>query len=230
MPDGKPNILVIWGDDIGITQPQLLQPRRSWATRRRTSTGSPDEGMMFTDSYGEQCCTAGRVVVHHRAERVPHRPEQGRDPRRRHRAARRGPDDRRAAQAARLRDRPVRQEPPRRQERVPADRARVRRVLRQPLPPQRRGGAGAPELAVARGVPAVQRDGAAARGHPLLGDRRGRRHRAGQVRPRGQAAHRGHRPADQEADGDHRRRDDRRAARTSSSGPARRRDAVLRAG
>ena len=37
-----------------------------------------DEGMRFTDSYGEQSCTAGRVVVHHRPERVPHGPEQGR--------------------------------------------------------------------------------------------------------------------------------------------------------
>ena len=62
-------------------------------------------------------------------------------PGRRRRPAGRGPDDRRAAQAARLRDRAVRQEPPRRPERVPADRARLRRVLRQPLPPQRRGGA-----------------------------------------------------------------------------------------
>ena len=39
--------------------------------------------MRFTDSYGEQSCTAGRVVVHHRAERLPHRHEQGRHPGRR---------------------------------------------------------------------------------------------------------------------------------------------------
>ena len=63
-----------------------------------------------------------------------------------------GPDDRRAAQAARLRDRPVRQEPPGRPQRVPADGPRVRRVLRQPLPPQRRGGARAADLPARPGV------------------------------------------------------------------------------
>ena len=40
-----------------------------------------------------------------------------------------------------LRDRPVRQEPLRRPRRAPADDARLRRVFRQPLPPQRVGGA-----------------------------------------------------------------------------------------
>ena len=53
-----------------------------------------------------------------------------------------GPDDRQPAQGAGLRDRPVRQEPPRRPQRVHPDGARLRRVLRQLLPPERRGGAG----------------------------------------------------------------------------------------
>jgi len=55
----KPNILVIWGDDIGI-KPQLLQPRRD-GYRTPNIDRLAKEGMMFTDSYGEQSCTAGRA-------------------------------------------------------------------------------------------------------------------------------------------------------------------------
>ena len=36
------------------------------------------EGMMFTDYYAEQSCTAGPVLVHHRPGDVAHRPLQGR--------------------------------------------------------------------------------------------------------------------------------------------------------
>ena len=142
MPDSnrQPNILVIWGDDIGITNLSCYSDGLM-GYRTPNIDRIADEGMRFTDSYGEQSCTAGRVVLHHRPERVPDRAEQGRHAGRRRRAAGRGRDDRGAAQAARVRDRAVRQEPPRRPEQVPADGARLRRVLRQPLPPQRRGGA-----------------------------------------------------------------------------------------
>ena len=61
MPDtAKPNILVIWGDDIGIAN-------LSCYTRGLMGYQTPNidrlasEGMMFTDSYGEQSCTAGRA-------------------------------------------------------------------------------------------------------------------------------------------------------------------------
>ena len=56
----KPNILVIWGDDIGISN-------LSCYTRGLMGYQTPNidrlagEGMMFTDSYGEQSCTAGRA-------------------------------------------------------------------------------------------------------------------------------------------------------------------------
>ncbi|RFR02229.1 sulfatase-like hydrolase/transferase, partial [Escherichia coli] len=59
MPNGKPNILVIWGDDIGISN-------LSCYTRGLMGYQTPNidrianEGMLFTDSYGEQSCTAGR--------------------------------------------------------------------------------------------------------------------------------------------------------------------------
>src|SRR3978361_872523 len=59
MPNGKPNILVIWGDDIGITNLScysdgLMGYRTPNIDRIAT------EGMRFTDYYAEQSCTAGR--------------------------------------------------------------------------------------------------------------------------------------------------------------------------
>jgi len=55
----QPNILVLWGDDIG-------QSNISAYTRGLMGYKTPNidriaaEGMMFTDYYGEQSCTAGR--------------------------------------------------------------------------------------------------------------------------------------------------------------------------
>ena len=55
----KPNILVIWGDDIG-------QSNISAYTRGMMGYQTPNidrianEGMLFTDYYAEQSCTAGR--------------------------------------------------------------------------------------------------------------------------------------------------------------------------
>lgn len=57
--DEKPNILVIWGDDIG-------QSNISAYTMGLMGYRTPNidrvakEGMIFTDYYGEQSCTAGR--------------------------------------------------------------------------------------------------------------------------------------------------------------------------
>lgn len=56
---GKPNILVVWGDDIG-------QSNISAYTRGIVGYRTPNidriaaQGMLFTDYYGEQSCTAGR--------------------------------------------------------------------------------------------------------------------------------------------------------------------------
>ena len=86
----------------------------------------------------------GAVVVHHRPMHAAHRPFEGRHSRRDRGSAGERRDDRRIAQAARLRHRPVRQEPSRRPQRISADGARLRRVLRQSLPPQRRRGSGEP--------------------------------------------------------------------------------------
>src|SRR5687768_801346 len=55
----KPNILVIWGDDIGITN---LSCHSSGLMGYHTPNIDrlANEGIRFTDSYGEQSCTAGR--------------------------------------------------------------------------------------------------------------------------------------------------------------------------
>jgi len=60
MPKGKPNILIMWGDDIG-------QSNLSVFTKGMMGYKTPNidrianEGMLFTDYYAEQSCTAGRA-------------------------------------------------------------------------------------------------------------------------------------------------------------------------
>jgi arylsulfatase A-like enzyme len=56
---GKPNILVIWGDDIGITNLSCYSDGLM-GYRTPNIDRIANEGMRFTDSYGEQSCTAGR--------------------------------------------------------------------------------------------------------------------------------------------------------------------------
>jgi arylsulfatase len=59
MPDGKPNILVIWGDDIGIANLSCYSDGLM-GYRTPNIDRIAAEGMRFTDAYGEQSCTAGR--------------------------------------------------------------------------------------------------------------------------------------------------------------------------
>jgi arylsulfatase A-like enzyme len=57
----KPNILVIWGDDIGIWNLSCYSNgMMGYHTPHIDRLAK--EGMMFTDSYGEQSCTAGRAA------------------------------------------------------------------------------------------------------------------------------------------------------------------------
>jgi len=56
----KPNILVIWGDDIGITNLSCYS-NGLMGYRTPNIDRLAKEGVMFTDSYGEQSCTAGRA-------------------------------------------------------------------------------------------------------------------------------------------------------------------------
>ena len=61
MPKGKPNILIIWGDDIGITNLSCYSDGLM-GYRTPNIDRIAREGMRFTDSYGQQSCTAGRAA------------------------------------------------------------------------------------------------------------------------------------------------------------------------
>ena len=115
MPNGKPNILILWGDDIGWWNISY-NSRGQMGYRTPNIDRIANEGIAFTDYYAQQSCTAGRAAF-----------ITGQNP------IRTGltkvgmpgadvglsggrPDHCRAAQAAGLRHRPVRQEPPGRQE------------------------------------------------------------------------------------------------------------------
>src|SRR5271156_5140914 len=55
----KPNILVIWGDDIGISNLSCYS-HGLMGYETPNIDRLAKEGVMFIDSYGEQSCTAGR--------------------------------------------------------------------------------------------------------------------------------------------------------------------------
>jgi arylsulfatase len=55
----KPNILVIWGDDIGQSNLSCYS-HGLMGYRTPNIDRIANEGALFTDSYGEQSCTAGR--------------------------------------------------------------------------------------------------------------------------------------------------------------------------
>jgi len=57
----KPNILVIWGDDIGISNLSCYSDGLM-GYRTPNIDRIANEGMRFTDYYGEQSCTAGRAA------------------------------------------------------------------------------------------------------------------------------------------------------------------------
>jgi arylsulfatase A-like enzyme len=56
----KPNIVVIWGDDIGITNLSCYS-HGLMGYHTPNIDRIAQEGMRFTDAYGEQSCTAGRA-------------------------------------------------------------------------------------------------------------------------------------------------------------------------
>ena len=55
----KPNILVIWGDDIGITNISAFS-HGLMGYQTPNIDRIAKEGALFTDYYAEQSCTAGR--------------------------------------------------------------------------------------------------------------------------------------------------------------------------
>jgi len=56
----KPNILAIWGDDIGTFNISAYN-RGAMGYRTPNIDRIANEGILFTDSYGDQSCTAGRA-------------------------------------------------------------------------------------------------------------------------------------------------------------------------
>ena len=57
----KPNIVVIWGDDIGITNVSAYSDG-IMGYRTPNIDRIANEGMRFTDYYAENSCTAGRAA------------------------------------------------------------------------------------------------------------------------------------------------------------------------
>src|ERR1700744_5576132 len=62
MASGKtPNFLIIWGDDIGTSNLSIFT-KGMMGYRTPNIDRIAEEGILFTDSYGEQSCTAGRAA------------------------------------------------------------------------------------------------------------------------------------------------------------------------
>jgi arylsulfatase A-like enzyme len=61
MPNGKPNILILWGDDIGWYNISHNN-RGAMGYRTPNIDRIAREGVEFTDYYGQQSCTAGRAA------------------------------------------------------------------------------------------------------------------------------------------------------------------------
>ena len=60
MADKKPNILILWGDDIGIWNISHFS-RGMMGYRTPNIDRVAEEGVSFTDYYSQQSCTAGRA-------------------------------------------------------------------------------------------------------------------------------------------------------------------------
>ena len=216
MPDGKPNILVIWGDDIGITNLSCYSDGLM-GYRTPNIDRIADEGMRFTDSYGEQSCTAGRAAfisgqsVYRTGMSkvgIPGAPIGWAD------------EDPTIAELLK----PLGYATGQFGKNHFGD-------LNKYLPTvhgfdeffgnlYHLNAEEEPEefdYPHKRPVPQVLRAGPPARGAEVQGDRRGiEGSRRSEVRPGGQTGHRGHRSAEPQADGDHRRRDHRRRASITS--------------
>ena len=106
----KPNILIIWGDDIGWFN---ISANNNGIMGYRTPNIDriAKEGANFTDWYRSAELHGWARGLHHRAIAHSHRPHQG-WPAGADIGLNLGPDDHRRSEASRVCDRPVRQEPP----------------------------------------------------------------------------------------------------------------------
>ena len=85
----KPNILILWGDDIGIWNISHFS-RGMMGYQTPNIDRVAKEGVTFTDYYAQQSCTAGRACFI--TGQDPHGPDQGRHARRHRRPAEGRPD------------------------------------------------------------------------------------------------------------------------------------------
>ena len=120
----KPNILVIMGDDIGYWNISAYN-RGMMGYHTPNIDRIANEGAIFTDYYGQQSCTAGRAAFITGQSPLRTGLLKVGLPAAKEGLVGEGPDHCRAAQAAGLCDRTIRQEPSRRPQRVSADRARL---------------------------------------------------------------------------------------------------------
>ena len=81
MATKQPNILILWGDDIGIWNISY-HSRGMMGYRTPNIDRIANEGVNFTDYYSQQSCTAGRACFITGQNPHPHRPHQGRHARR----------------------------------------------------------------------------------------------------------------------------------------------------
>ena len=153
----KPNILVIWGDDIGISNLSCYS-HGLMGYKTPNIDRIAKEGMMFIDSYGEQSCTAGRSSFITGQSVLRTGLSKVGIPGRADRHEREDHHDRRRAEEPGLRHRAVRQEPSRRSQPHAADQSRLRRVLRQSLSPECRGRAGDVRLFSGEGLSELRQE------------------------------------------------------------------------
>ena len=62
----KPNILIIWGDDVGWFNVSAYN-RGMMGYQTPNIDRIANDGILFTDAYGQNSCTAGRAAAATRA-------------------------------------------------------------------------------------------------------------------------------------------------------------------
>ena len=136
----KPNILVIFGDDIGMWNVGAYTHGMMGRTPNIDSIAK--NGILFTDHYGQPSCTAGRAAFI--TGQLPVRtgmttigiPGSPRG------IQKEDPTLAEVLKSVGLQHRTIRQEPSWGPQRISAHGTRLRRVVWQPLSPERRRGAG----------------------------------------------------------------------------------------
>ena len=107
----KPNILIIWGDDIGWNNPSAYH-RGMMGYQTPNIDRIAREGMIFTDWYGQQSCTAGRSTFITGQSGFRTGLLKVGLPGSQRRFVYQGPDYRRLVEEPWLHDGPIREEPP----------------------------------------------------------------------------------------------------------------------